>query len=552
MSRYEDIKKKRNTEAQEVKQSSPTSRYQSIKANRGERSYGVDTTYINTFIQDAQKFLKSSQEERNLLNWQKANDKETSENRNGAIADLNSRSATIRAYLNANKSKLDEDTYKELVSTLDSVKSATNEVFHSFHNAEKYYSQWETEDDYNKAVDAQKDREEKSTFDLDAGAKEIEELEAIFDDAYTVESWYNAYQMNPGAWDAQTVSENMAKYNALIEKYGSLAELDSLIQNKKQYLNQAAYIQEGIALSGVAGNDDFTEFSGYVSTKNDSFWTGLTSEYGLGYGDLTYEYINNNSGIRDEIKRSHTNFSRGHGGSDGESIYEEKGYDFLEEDEIAIYNYYYAKEGKEAAERYLHSIQETLNARKAGAVFAPLEGNTALELLFGIEAGLDQFKSGIKNLFNTDDDYIPSSATQMASAMVREDLADDSIPVWYNFKEKTWEDKVLGNSVGQMAYDTITTTANMAPSILTSLAIDMVAPGVGSWVGSGMIGASAAGNAYQQALNEGFSKEQARGYSLLVGTSEVVMEKLLGGISAFGGNALGKYFVKILVLQIRR
>ncbi len=432
----------------------------------------------------------------------------------------------------------------EALSAIDEVVSALETTSENLPKSYDYWSRWDSEEAYNKALAAQKDREEKSIFDLDAGAKEIEELEAIYDDAYTVESWYNTYQMNPNAWDAQTVNENMAKYNALVEKYGSLAELDSLIQNKKQYLHHAEYIQEGIALASVAENDDFAEFSSYVSTKDDGFWSRLTSDYGLGYSDLTYEYINNQNGLRDEIKHSHTNFNRGHGGSDSESIYEEKGYDFMEEDEIAIYNYHYAKEGKDAAERYLDSIQETLNAKKAGAVFEPLKDNTALELLFGVEAGLDQFASGMKNLFNTKDDYIPSSATQMASAMVREDLADNSIPVWYNFKDKKWEDKVLGHSVGQVAYDTITTSANMAPSILTSLAIEMVAPGVGSWVGSGMMGASAAGNAYQQALNEGFSKEQARGYSFLVGASEVVMEKVLGGISALGGNALGKYFVK--------
>ena len=39
----------------------------------------------------------------------------------------------------------------------------------------------------------------------------------------------------------------------------------------------------------------------------------------------------------------------------------------------------------------------------------------------------------------------------------REDLADKSIPMWYNFKEKKWEDKDFGASAGQMAADVIST-----------------------------------------------------------------------------------------------
>ena len=111
--------------------------------------------------------------------------------------------------------------------------------------------------------------------------------------------------------------------------------------------------------------------------------------------------------------------------------------------------------------------------------------------------------------------------------MVREDLADDGakLPSWLG-----------GASLGQVGYDAITTTANMAPSI----AVGMLNP----TLGTAALGISAGGNAYQEALNEGYSVDQARGYGILSGASEIVMEKVLGGISAYGGNALGKFFTQ--------
>ena len=172
-----------------------------------------------------------------------------------------------------------------------------------------------------------------------------------------------------------------------------------------------------------------------------------------------------------------------------------------------------------------------------------MENDTALEMLFGVAAGLDQFKSGMSNLAEAtvwsavgkDDDYIAQTAMQIASGKVREDLADNgfTLPEWMG-----------GASLGQVAYDSITTTANMAPSILTSMAIGMVNPVAGQIAGSALMGGSAAGGAYQEALNNGYSKDQARGYAILVGGSEIVMEKVLGGISAVGGNALGKIFTQ--------
>ena len=140
---------------------------------------------------------------------------------------------------------------------------------------------------------------------------------------------------------------------------------------------------------------------------------------------------------------------------------------------------------------------------------------------------VNQFGSGIVNLFNTSDEYIPVNSTQIMSGMIREDLSDDGF-------------EVLGNSIGQIGYDIMSTTTNMLPSILTSTALGFINPTLGSAVGAALLGSSAAGNAYQEMINLGYDKSQARAYSTLIGTSEAGLQYVLGGISKLsGGNNCG-------------
>ena len=378
------------------------------------------------------------------------------------------------------------------------------------------------------------DYEEKKNLDIDAYAKEIEDLADFGDEALTINFWYNEYMAGREPADAH----KLEVYNRFMNEYGGdFNAIKSAYSQMNARLNTAKRIQEGVKLAGVADanseyyDPEFEKYTGYASTEyGDGFsWDKVfNNDYGLGYKDLTYEYINNQNGIREEVDRKASIYGMESG--DGVSRFKESGYDYLTDNEVAIYNYYYAKNGKEAAEKYLDSIQETLNYRKAEDMFKPMKNQTALEIVFGIAAGLDQFESGIKNLFNSDD-YIPTSSTQYASGMVRDDLKDTG------FKLPDW---MGGASLGQVVYDSVTTTSNMVPSILASTAVGMLNPTAGAVVGNTLMGASAAGNAYQEALNLGYEKGQARAYSTLVGASEVGLQYLMGGIGKLGGKLSGK------------
>lgn len=502
----------------------PKESYEEWKARKEGKT--SSNNLITSFLTDSRAYLSSAQKEYDSLNYQTG--KSTYVKRMTDAERLKARGRQIQQYIDRSGNSSE---YADLKKYLEEFEKSADNVLDAFRSSADFYGQFESEEKYNEYAAYQKDREEKSVFDLDAGQKEIAAMEQELAELKRQKSTDDSVKSMQNMYAGSTYAA--AQGDIKSDRDLKIREMEQQLSSKKQYMNDAKRIQDGITLSSVSGNDDFEAYKGYVSTKNDS----VRGQFGMGYDDLTYEYINGeDNGMRQSIINKAVSYD-----ADTEKFFS---YDHMTPDQIAIYNYHYAKDGKEAAEKYLNSIQETLNDKAATERFEKMKGITALELVFGLEAGLDQFQSGVKNLFNTNDDYIPQTATQMVSGMVREDLADDGFNFWYNFKDKEWQGTILGNSVGQVAYDAITTSANMAPSILASIAADFILPGSGAYVGSGLMGASAAGNAYQEALNEGYDKNQARGYGLLVGASEIVMEKVLGGISAVGGNALGKYLTR--------
>lgn len=230
--------------------------------------------------------------------------------------------------------------------------------------------------------------------------------------------------------------------------------------------------------------------------------------------------------------RTHKN-PQGHRGRAGkDSHFTNVAYSNMTDEEVKTYNYLYETDSAKAKE-YLSFIRETLNQRqgvKEGKLVRDNKsavGRTVGAAVYGIGAGLDQFGSGVAQFLSSE--RLPATATQYGSAYIRNDLADagPKLPEWAG-----------GASLGQAAYDTVTTTANMAPSILlTALAGPAGASAAtAEALGSASIGVSAAGNAYNQALAEGHSKMEARLYSTMIGASEAYLQKTFGGITAFGGS----------------
>lgn len=496
------------------------------------RQYGRNETTtitgpdgVNEWFENA-RFTLSSLSDYNDKN-KDTYDRDYGSSFSSRISELMASAKDVEDYLVEHQGEI--TNFDDLYSSLAGYQNALMQYDVGNYSRKQYYSQWENEDSYNSYLSQLEELERLRNFDTASAQKELDDLNAVLEQAKQYQAQMDRYVSGAGRDEALYISA-LTKRNSLLKKYGysDIDELEKTISQKNVDFHRATRFQSGEQLTNDAINaQDFEEYArmGAELSNPDynSFAIGSWHPFdGKVQNKVTYSRDNYYNIIRAAKSGAHT---------DGDFIYH-----YMTDDEVKIHNYYLAKYGEEKADEYLDSIEEQLNARLASGMFEDLEGKTAQELVFGISAGLDQFGSGMKSLFSGED-YIPVSAMQIASQMVREDLADNGMKL---------PEAIGGASLGQVAYDAVTTGANMLPSILTSALVGVLNPAAGAFTGSALLGASASGNAYQEMLNLGYDKGQARAYSALVGASEVALQYLLGGIGKLGGKVSGKAIAKLV------
>ena len=314
-------------------------------------------------------------------------------------------------------------------------------------------------------------------------------------------------------------------YNAFIQKHIDYNQLLNAA-DFKQYSQQGAAIQ-----NPTFADAQRTDISEYANAVKNGMRSGNLSDIRTYISDLKNE---NKVGNIVTFSRDNIDAINDRLASDDKTNFVGNAlYGFMKDEEVAIYNYLLAKEGEEAAQKYLDYIEQTLNARYGGKIAENVEKtrgsilHPAMVAGAATSAGLDRYISGVKQAFNENE--IPTSATQYAGQSVRENQG----------------------ATGKIAYDAISTISNMAPSILASYVAGVYgAPlKVAEWIGAGSIGLGAGGNAYKQALEEGRNRDEAKVVSVLIGASEAVLSKLLSGISAFGGFAPEKILPKVAAIE---
>ena len=398
-------------------------------------------------------------------------------------------------------------------------------------------------------LSAQEERARMEALDLDSAKAELDDLQGRRDELQSLKEEYITLSEKIVRADAmrKTVSsedrERLAYLETELQKYGSIYDLNeeiesinSVIPDKTKYYNLSKNIQTANELAKVRSNSDFYEYKkrGKELAENKSLPI-LEVLTGIDTGQ---------NKIRDD--RNQLQAREAATAIIGLDNYLDQDYvraKYITEEELEIYEYYIGKGDTESAEKYIKSIDEELSARAAGDLFEEYENNALKELAFSIYSGLEQFGSGVSNLFSNDD-YIPDSAYRQLSGMVREDLGD-VMAISDDF------------SVGQMLFDAGNSVGNMLPSILTSAAVSAVLTPVGGAavgglsagavssisgaVGSGVLGLSAAGNAYAEMVNLGYDKGQARSYAALIGASEAGLQYILGGIGSLGKGGEGLF-----------
>ena len=292
--------------------------------------------------------------------------------------------------------------------------------------------------------------------------------------------------------------------------------------NYKKYTEQAQRLQEEIAFkkqydAAQIYNKTLTAYQGKPDFERGSVYRpqelGVTDYIGE-QKKLTYVLVNNPEWMKQY--RDLDTISSFYPAAEAGIRAAKNNYMYLTEEERKIYNYKYNNESPDEAQHYLDSLQERLNERSGAAIQKNLEGNQFGELVYSIPAGLDQFGQGIRQAFSAEE--LPTSATQYASEKIR---------------------TTLGDGVMGWTYDFLNSASNMLPAIAVSAAVGAVAtPAAGAAAGAALMGVSASGNAYKEALQAGYDQEQARTYSILTGISEGALQYALGGIGKLSGGAL--------------
>ena len=430
----------------------------------------VDDSYISTFENAANDFLSNSKTAYEGMNWK--NSSQMTANMRSAKEDLDFRQSVIRSWLEKNKSSIGDDRYRSVSDVLDAYSKDSSRTMRSLDDAVKFYSQWETEDAYNK------------------DAKNIE--------------YQRKYQGK--TYDA-------------IQRI--LADMDDGEEKKWLRANQYGFAKN---------NANFDSYSGYSSTALDGKFEKMWSKYGMGYGDLTYEYINNQNGIRDEIRRKSYGYSAD---TKNAPSFVKNNYDQMTPDEVSIYNYYYSKYGKEKAEDYLYSIESTLEARANGETvknfssFADKHPYLASAVSVGTSVGSGAEYLG--DILEYGKDVVKHGAEYLGDILkygkdgvkyVKDSkMGENELSLMTNAVRGTVMDKVdweIGN------WDAFDFLYGNAMSGVDSLVASM-APGK---IGGFALGLSAAAQGTNDALQRGMSSGQAFWNGLFNGVFEWLFESL--------------------------
>lgn len=512
-----------------------------ISQRRMQGSFQKQNESYNNWLDSAGSLSDRIAQEYNSRrgSYQNPEELKTYRNKTGyELGDILNQAYQSRDYYTKYKDSYDETYGKgaadKLISSLTRGIDELNGLKNTLDREYDYWSQWETEDDYKKWQEQVKEYERLSSYDVEGGKSNLEVLQAQLDEAnaqYDNAKWEYGRQgatLLDGKLHADDPDWRFREqWDRLAENERRRDELQAQVDALSQDVKQAEEFQTANRYNALTEEPDFKEYS----QKGEALKNPTMEEW-----DARDKRNFNSDIVGNVVTFSRDNWMRLlEDKTQGKFILGDPIYRFMQDDEVNIYNYLLAKEGEKSAQQYLDALSDMLNYRSGMAQAENIKNldpamRTLATGLYGVQAGAEQFGRGIQQIFT--DEALPTTATQYGSAQVREDLADTGwrLPDWLG-----------GASLGQMAYDTVTTTTNMAPSILLSAVTGgLGAPSaLASGIGAATLGASAGGNAVNQALKEGYSKEQARTYGLLVGASEAGLSYLLGGISSLGGKASG-------------
>ena len=481
---------------------------------------------------------------------------------------LSTEADDILSYLDQYKDYFNSDWVNEIKSTLQSAKSTHGKIIDSSIKDNMYWESWGSDDfvtQYGSAQDAYKahqllnantgkstkeldeilagmedskakellssyrasvDYDEKSKYDIAAAEKELAQMEAEAKELATVSTQYSWLELDDeGNWvssrftpeEIAEISDRYAYFQAKYDGKNPGAALQEAIKQKKEYLEQAKRVQDLNSLSSVTGNDDFAQNSQYVNNV----------EYGLfgkpEFTDNTYAFINNptvedkrplgagDATARELINWEHAIYSADSPIRNRDSSYVRDALEYMTEDEVKIYNYYYATEGAEKANEYLDLLVNTFKERKYADAFEKAyklgSEHPILASIASVATSIgsaseylgDVVQYGADKIFGKDA-TLDKNELAMTTGAIRGGAADT-----VDWKIGNWD-----------AFDFVYNTAMSGIDSLTSTMF--------GGAGGVVLGLSAAAQGTNDALERGMSDGQAFWNGLFSGAFEGIFE----------------------------
>ena len=331
----------------------------------------------------------------------------------------------------------------------------------------------------------------------------------------------NEYWSNWENEDAYKYYQRVDGYN---KKYSGMTpdEISSIIGDmedgeEKDWLSSYKSQQELNSWASVTENEDFAANSGYVSNV----------KYGLlgkpSFTDNLYAYVNNPT-VEDKrplgvgevdarylIEAEDSMYKWDTPLRNRDSSYVRDALSYMTEEEVAIYNYYYATQGAEKAKEYLDLLVDTFNARKdkdtAEKVAKVAGEHPVLASLLSVGTSLGSGFEYVGDVIEYAGDKLLGKDTS---------LGTNEASIVTNAVRNTVADKVDWEIGNWDAFDFLYNT--------TMSGVDSIASSMFGGLGGTVLGLSAAAQGTNDALNRGMSDGQAFWNGLFSGVFEGLFE----------------------------
>ena len=430
MSSYEDRLSERrnkykdpNKESQKDTKATPadTSKYDDRmsqrKAKYSDKKDGIDDSFIDSFLTDARKYANDG----NSLNARLGVDTSSNiyKSRKETAEDLRSRSLAISRYLEENKDSVPEEYYSTLKSYLDNFNQYTSQSLYSTYRADKFYSQFDSEEAYNKWL--QYSTPENRQEQYEKNKARLEELKQQRRASLNYQPGTSKYLTGDGATTASPYGAAHQDQQASLSR----SDLDKEIQQieKEMRMYERGETDEDGNYYGSKVTDDYGKYlkdDAFVSaSKNRAFQNGdraalsaYDAEQSQGSMALSNGgYIDEDGNIRDaygnvaqdtfeapvqdklglflsasdeDISEAYTILSAVQGSypTTWANIMQEgdvKRWRHLKDDELQIYYGLLNTEGQESAYRYLDAMEVELGRREMQQVKAYIDETSGLE-----------------------------------------------------------------------------------------------------------------------------------------------------------------------------